>query len=452
MSSPAAPPASEKRPRPSRRRARIGAGAALVTATLLLSACGAGADVNTGGVACDIEMPEEATTVNLLSYNSPSTDPFANAVANGCTADELTVNAPATDFAGQNQRAIQSMSGSSASYDIIEVYGTVYPLYADREWIAPLDEFIADRGDELEIDDIPASLMEQLQYGGEQVGIPTFWGTIIFVYRQDIFDDLGLEPPTTYAEMISAAETITAETGMAEPLALPFNPAGDVSTAYNQILTSLGGTWFEGDTSVPALDSPESIQALEELVTLYGAMSEEALTFSSPEVITQLQTGQAAMSMLYSGRMSALLDAEQTEYSEDFGFAVPPSVEEGGAYASSVSVDGLAIAENSSVDKDLLFDLIGVATGKAASAEAAGSTIPSRTTEAQDADLPFEPAAREVLEADQQLGLPHVPWMSDVYSVMAPIFGSVVTGEITPEEGAAQAQAAAETAIATAGY
>jgi multiple sugar transport system substrate-binding protein len=93
-----------------------------------------------------------------------------------------------------------------------------------------------------------------------------------------------------------------------------------------------------------------------------------------------------------------------------------------------------------------------VATGKAASAEAAGSTIPSRTTEAQDADLPFEPAAREVLEADQQLGLPHVPWMSDVYSVMAPIFGSVVTGEITPEEGAKQAQAAAETAIATAGY
>jgi multiple sugar transport system substrate-binding protein len=137
MSSPAAPPATEKRLHRSRRPARIGAGAALVTATLLLSACGAGADVNTGGVACDIEMPEEATTVNLLSYNSPSTDPFANAVANGCTADELTVNAPATDFAGQNQRAIQSMSGSSASYDIIEVYGTVYPLYADREWIAP---------------------------------------------------------------------------------------------------------------------------------------------------------------------------------------------------------------------------------------------------------------------------------------------------------------------------
>jgi len=449
MNSPAAPLTRRRMRRPAR---LAGVTGLLLTATLALTACGAGADVNVGGVECDIEMPETATTVNLLSYNSPSTDPFSNAVANGCTTGDLTVNAPATDFGGQNQRAVQSMSGSSASYDLIEVYGTVYPLYADRGWISPLDDLIAERGDDLDLDDIDPALMEQLQYDGQQVGIPTFWGTIIFVYRQDIFDDLGLEVPTTFDEMIAASETITAETGMANPLALPFNPAGDVSTAYNQILTSLGGTWYDGDTATPTLDSPESVQALEELVTIFGAMSDQALTFSSPEVITQLQTGQAAMSMLFSGRMSALLDADQTDYSGDFGFAVPPAVEEGGLYATSLSVDGLAIAENSEVDKDLLFDLIGVATGKAASAEAAGATIPSRTTEAQAAELPFEPAAREVLESGQPMGLPHVPWMSDVYAVMAPIFGAVVTGEITAEEGATQAQAAAVTAIAAAGY
>jgi hypothetical protein len=39
-----------------------------------------------------------------------------------------------------------------------------------------------------------------------------------------------------------------------------------------------------------------------------------------------------------------------------------------------------------------------------------------------------------------------------VYAVMAPIFGAVVTGEITAEAGAAQAQAAAITAIEAAGY
>ena len=42
-----------------------------------------------------------------------------------------------------------------------------------------------------------------------------------------------------------------AETGMEHPLALPFNSAGDVTTAYNQAYRSLGGEWFEGDTATP---------------------------------------------------------------------------------------------------------------------------------------------------------------------------------------------------------
>jgi len=436
-----------------RRRSLRALGAtAAATAVLAVTACGAGADVGGAGVACDIEAPDSATTVNVLAYSSPSTDPFTDAVANGCSGGDLTVNAPTTDFAGQNQRAVQSMSGSSPSYDLIEVYGTVYPLYSERGWITPLDDYIAEDGDALALDDIDPVLMEQLAYDGAQMGIPTFWGSIIFIYREDIFSDLGLEVPTTFEEMYAAAETIREETGMENPLALPINSAGDVSTVYNQILGSLGGDWFEGDTAVPALGSAESVAALEQLRGTYENMSSQSTSWSSPEVITQLQTGQAAMSMLFAGRVSALLDEEQTDYADSFAFDVPPAVEEGGSYATSLSVDGFAIAENSSVDKDLLFDLIGVATGSEAAAEAAGATIPARTTEAQDADLPFEPAARQVLESERPNGLPHVPYMSDVFAVVAPILNQVVVGEITADEGAAQLQAAAEKAVADAGF
>ncbi|MFC5931745.1 extracellular solute-binding protein [Cryobacterium melibiosiphilum] len=422
------------------------------TAALALTACGAGSDMGGVGVACDIPMPESNTTVNVLSYNSPSTDPFTNAVASGCTTGTLTVNAPATDFAGQNQRATQSMSGTSPSYDLIEVYGTVYPLYAEHGWIDSLDDQIAANGDALGLDDVDPVLMEQLQYEGEQFGIPTFWGTIIFVYRQDIFDDLGLDVPTTYAEMIAAAEAITAETGMVDPLALPFNSAGDISTAYNQALGSLGGNWFADGEATPTIDTPESIAALDTLRSTYLAMNEQSTSWSSPEVITQLQTGQAAMSMLFAGRVSALLDADQTDLFADFGFAVPPSVIAGGTPSTSLSVDGFSIASNTEVDKDLMFELLGVATGADAAAEAAGATIPARNTQAQAADLPFEPAARAVLESERPNGLPHLPYMSDVYAGMAPILTQVVNGTISSTEGAAQLQAAAVTAIAAAGY
>lgn len=434
------------------RTARLAGLAATTAAALALTACGAGADIGGAGVACDIEQPDAPTTVNVLSYSSPSSDPFADAIVNGCTGGNLTVDAPETDFAGQNQRAVQSMSSSSPSYDIVEVYGTVYPLYAERGWITPLDDQIAAKGDELKLDDIDPALMESLAYDGKQMALPTFWGTVIFVYRADIFEDLGLEVPKTFDEMFAAADTIREKTGMKNPLALPIASAGDVSSVFNQIYGSLGGEWFDGDKPVPTLDSPEAVEALDMLRTTYENMSPQSTSWASPEVVTQLQTGQAAMSFLFAGRVSALLDEDQTEYYDSFAFDVPPAVKEGGTYATSLSVDGLAIAENSKVDKDLLFDLLGVATGPEASAEAAGATIPARTTEAQAADLPFEPAARKVLESERPNALPLVPWMSDVFASGAPILNQVVNGEITSEEGAAQLQKAAEKAIADAGF
>ncbi|MFI6423558.1 ABC transporter substrate-binding protein [Promicromonospora sp. NPDC050880] len=435
-----------------RRRARIASVGALAATALALAGCGAGADIGGAGIACDIDQPDSPTTVNVLSYTSPSSDPFADAIVNGCTGENLTVEAPETDFAGQDQRAVQSMSSSRPSYDIVEVYGTVYPLYSDRGWITPLDDYVADQGDELGLDDIDPALLESLSYDGQQMALPTFWGTVVFVYRADIFEDLGLEVPTTFEEMFDAAETITQETGMEHPLALPIASAGDVSSVYNQILGSLGGQWFDGDQPVPTLDSPESVEALDTLRTTYENMSPQSTSWASPEVISQLQTGQAAMSFLFAGRVSALLDEEQTEHAGSFGFDVPPAVQEGGTPATSLSVDGLAIAENSEVDKDLLFDLIGVATGPEAAAEAAGATIPARTTEAQAADLPFEPAARAVLEGERPNALPLVPWMSDVFAVAAPVLNEVVSGDLSSEEGAAQLQQAAEKAIDDAGY
>lgn len=434
------------------RRAQLASVGAVAAAALALAGCGAGADIGGAGIACEIDQPDSPTTVNVLSYTSPSSDPFADAIVNGCTAENLTVEAPETDFAGQDQRAVQSMSSANPSYDVIEVYGTVYPLYADRGWITPLDDYIADRGDELALDDIDPALMDSLAYDGQQMALPTFWGTVVFVYRADIFEDLGLEVPTTFDELFAAADTIREETDMENPLALPIASAGDVSSVYNQILGSLGGEWFDGEQPVPTLDSPESVEALDMLRTTYENMSPQSTSWASPEVVSQLQTGQAAMSFLFAGRVSALLDEEQTEFHDAFAFDVPPAVKEGGTPATSLSVDGLAIAENSEVDKDLLFDLIGVATGPAAAAEAAGATIPSRTTEAQAADLPFEPAAREVLEGERPNALPLVPWMSDVFAVAAPVLNKVVSGDLTSEEGAAQLQAAAEKAIDDAGY
>ena len=75
----------------------------LLTASLVgLTACGAGS--RTGAetatkVACDFQNPPQATTINVLAYNSSAVDPYSNTMVSSCTHDNVTVKHVPIDFA-----------------------------------------------------------------------------------------------------------------------------------------------------------------------------------------------------------------------------------------------------------------------------------------------------------------------------------------------------------------
>ncbi|WP_432565354.1 ABC transporter substrate-binding protein [Kineococcus sp. SYSU DK003] len=418
----------------------------------LLSACGAGSEVTGDGAAggCDIDAPESATTVNVLAYSSTATDPFSKAMSDGCTTGELVVNLPPTDLAGQHQRAVQSFSGSQASYDIVETYGSIRPLYADRGWVVQLDDMIAANSERYALDGIDPTLLEAVAYDGKQYTLPTFWGVAVLVYRKDVLEQVGKEVPTTFAELLDVARAIQEQTDISAPLAIPYNPSGDIASQFNQALHSLGGNLFADGQATPTLDTDLSVRAIEALASLLPVMSDQVMGFSSPEVITQLQTGQAALGMLMSGRVADLTDLDKSKFADQIAFAVPPSVDPGGLPMTYLSVDGFSIAKNSAVDPELLFQLTCIGTGEGAAKAASEATIPARTDIADAADLPVKDAALAALPDAEPL--PQVPYMADVYTALGAPIGAAVTGGTTPQEGAAAAQAAAVAAIAAAGY
>ena len=422
-------------------------------AILLSAACGAGSRVGSTdeAVECDIDQPAEATTVNILAYNSDATDPFTNALTANCASDTLTLNHPPTDLNGQKQRAVQSLSGSSASYDLIEQFGTVYPLYADRGWTVPLDDYIAE-DDQFVLDEIDPKLMEAHAYDGQQFGLPTYWSVNHLIYRKDIFDELGLAPPTTFEEMREAAQTIQDAGEIDYPLAMPMAPANDIQGAFGMALRSLGGDFFVEGEAEPALDSPEAHTAIEELQSLLPYMSPQSLSFSSPEVTTQLQTGQAAMGLLVTGRLGPLVDEGNSPHAKDFGFSTPPAVREGGAPVSFLSVDGFAIAGNSTVDPKLLFQLAAGATGEGASKAALPDALPSRLDLIDNDSIPFAASAQDILQSADPKPLNQVPYMADVYSVIGAPLGDAVSGKAPIDQALSEAQSAARDAIANAGY
>jgi multiple sugar transport system substrate-binding protein len=87
--------------------------------------------------------------------------------------------------------------------DITEVEYQALPALISNKVVVPIDQYVGDLSSEFD----KASL-SQVQFEGKTYGVPQNICPMVFFYRKDIFDKLGLKPPTTWAEYAADAATI----------------------------------------------------------------------------------------------------------------------------------------------------------------------------------------------------------------------------------------------------
>jgi multiple sugar transport system substrate-binding protein len=87
--------------------------------------------------------------------------------------------------------------------DITEVEYQALPALISNKVVVPIDKYVGDLSSEFD----KASL-SQVQFEGKTYGVPQNVCPMVFFYRKDIFDKLGLKPPTTWAEYAAEAATI----------------------------------------------------------------------------------------------------------------------------------------------------------------------------------------------------------------------------------------------------
>ena len=432
-----------------RSRRRVAATATVTGLALLASGCGAGtrtsADTATQ-VECDYEAPSGTTEVNVLAYNSSSVDPYTNTMVSSCTKGDVTVNHEPIDFAGQVQKTTATLAGDTGTYDIIETYSFVIPQLASQGKREPLDDLVAEYGEEYGLDEINENMSGAMTYEGKLYGLPMQAQMLILAYRKDVFDDLGLEPPTTFAEMKDAAKAIQDAGDIEFPIALPLLASSDIVTAYDAALGSLGQNLTDPEAMTANLDTPESRRALEELVSLKPYMDPQVTTFDQPAVQQQMYNGSAAMSIMFSGRMNDLTLEDNSQYAADMAFAAPPSVDGGEYLYDTVSVDGWSIPTNTSLDKGMLFEMISSSVSEKASKSSLPAAYPARDGMVTDDSMPFAAAANESI-AGVPPSEPH-PWTAPISNAITPIVANVLLEKTSVEAGMAEMQAAAEKVLA----
>lgn len=134
-----------------------------------------------------------------------------------------------------------------------------------RGALAPLDEMegFAD----VVSDYAPGSLLHQM-YDGHIYGIPETQDFFVTFYRKDILEDLNLEVPETYQDIIEILPTLQAY-GMNYYLPLSANSALKAINATAPFIYQNNGDLFTEDAFGTGIDTPEALAGIELMTDLY---------------------------------------------------------------------------------------------------------------------------------------------------------------------------------------
>ena len=106
-------------------------------------------------------------------------------------------------WTGIVEKLTTALSGSDAP-DIVEFGNTQAQTFEAAGAVIDL----TDRAEELGGDDFLQSLLEAGTYDGSLYAVPYYAGARVVIYRKDLFEEAGIEIPTTLEELVAAGEAL----------------------------------------------------------------------------------------------------------------------------------------------------------------------------------------------------------------------------------------------------
>ncbi|NYJ32320.1 ABC transporter substrate-binding protein [Nocardiopsis aegyptia] len=301
---------------------RVVAAGASVLALLTATACGGGG----GGGAADDNMHVWMYQDTLVVVQDAAVERF-NA--------ESDVQAVIDEVPGDNyEERLRTAMGSSEQPDVFFNWGagSIQP-YVEQDMLMPLDDLLAE-DPELADAFIP-SILEAGAVDGVQYGIP-LRGTqpVILFYNEAVFEDVGVEPPQTWEDILDLVDAFD-EAGVT-PFALAGADPWTEQMWLQYLVDRIGGPEvfqrihdgdMEGWRDPAVLEAAETVQDLVERGAFGDAYA--SVSYTEGGASTLLSEGRAAMHLMGSWEYSTHLDQDRAFAEEDLGYTVFPPVPDG---------------------------------------------------------------------------------------------------------------------------
>ncbi|MEO0498590.1 MAG: extracellular solute-binding protein [Pseudomonadota bacterium] len=270
----------------------------------------------------------QSVGANAMACATDSVD-----VSTNLTADHQTINLP-------------GMQGNPAEYTSAIVANSSIVALMNEDVIRPLDDLIAKHGSALKPNQI-------VTINGNAMAVAFMANAQHLVYRADVLEEAGVEVPTTYEEMLAAAEAIRAAGIMENPVGGPYAAGWNLAQEFNNMFLGFGGSHFKPGTAEPNVNSEAGVQALEMMKALSEYMNPDYLTHDSNGTNAEFRAGNTALMHMWGSRAATLVTADGVpqEVVDGFAIAGPMTVGGGTQPASTLWWDGWTVAKNIS-DED----------------------------------------------------------------------------------------------------
>lgn len=333
---------------------------------------------------------------------------------------------------------VPALTVNPAEYTVALVSNnTIMPLL-NADLVRPLDEYVEKYGQDL----APNQL---IRVDGKVMAIAFMGNSQHLFMRGDVLEQAGIEPPTSYEEILAAAKKLRDDGIMRYPLAAANQGGWYLANEFVNTYLGMDGQFFEPGSAEPAINNEAGLETLRVMKEMTEYMAPEYLTFTADELKKMYLGGDVAIINQWGSMVNGHVDPDgpAPEIGEATILAAAPTVGDKDIPAAALWWDGFTIARNIS-DEDAEASFRAMVHG--ARPDVANENPAAATWLTKDFS---PPASAQGVMATANGGARPYP-MSPYMGLMHAALGSELTDFMQGKESAEQALADTEAAYRTA--
>ncbi len=390
--------------------------------------------LGTTAMACEI-----GARVSIIGNEFPAIQ-TVGAEAAACTGAEITKNLTS------EHNEINLPGVTSGEYTAAILANSSIVKMMNDDVILPLDDLVAKHGAGLQSSQL-------IKIDGKVMAVAFMANAQHLMYRSDVLADLGIAVPTTYEEMLAAAEKIRSAGVMENPVGGAYAAGWNLAQEFNNMFLGYGGSHFKAGSAEPNVNSEAGVNALNMMKALSEYMNPDFLTHDSNATNAEYRAGNIALLNMWGSRAASQTTTEGVTDAVKNGHAIagPMTVGGGSIPASTLWWDGWTVSKNIS-DAEAEASFIALMNGIRPDLMA-DEAIRTQAVWLIEGYQPTD-AAIGVFEAAKMGTTPYpmLPYMGLMHSALGAELGDFMQGKESPEQALADIEAAYIAAAKEAGF